>query len=53
LLPETGSTTYRILDALNLFFTLIFTVEIALKMLATLLLEFVSEPWNWFDPPPI
>lgn len=41
--------TLRLFDAVDLVFTSVFTFELAINLFATLVYEFVNDPWNWFD----
>ena len=41
------SSTGRTLDSLDMFFTLIFTVELGFTMFAHWFREFFMEGWNW------
>jgi hypothetical protein len=49
MLPVEGSTGFSVMSGLNMFFTIVFTCELLLKLFATWLRDFVIEPWNWFD----
>jgi hypothetical protein len=49
MLPVEGSTGFSVMSGLNMFFTIVFTCELLLKLFATWLRDFVVEPWNWFD----
>ncbi len=37
------------ISSMNLTFTIMFTVELAVNMTATLCVEFFRDAWNWFD----
>ena len=43
----TPNATGRLLDSLDMFFTLIFTVELGFTMFAHWFREFFMEGWNW------
>ena len=49
LLPSRDSAEYATLNALDVFFTILFSAELVLKMAAIRLLDLVVDPWNLFD----
>ena len=45
-----NSTPFAILmDQWDLFFTIIFTVELAINVFCHILVPFITNPWNWLD----
>eukprot|EP00960_Hanusia_phi_P037330 752875-Hanusia_phi.AAC.3 len=49
MLPENGTYSSHIFDAFELFFLIIFTVELVLNMTAHWFKEFITDSWNVFD----
>lgn len=43
------TATLRAFDAIDLVFTSVFTIELFINMFATMVYEFMGDPWNWFD----
>ena len=41
--------TYRVFRLMDISFTALFTAELAVNLFATLVHQFASDPWNWFD----
>jgi hypothetical protein len=39
----------RILELANIIFTVLFCLELLVNMFATMVKEFASDWWNWFD----
>ena len=48
-MPEPGSSTEAIFTDVDTVFTIVFTVELATNMFATLVWDFFRAAWNWFD----
>ena len=46
---QTSGSFVEILEAVDLVFTALFTLELAVNLFATLFAEFFSDPWNYFD----
>jgi hypothetical protein len=38
-----------VLEGFGMFFNVVFIIELAINMFSTLVMEFFSDPWNWFD----
>jgi len=46
---EEGTLEYKMLEVADIAFGYIFAFELVVNMFATLVTEFVKDPWNWFD----
>ena len=46
---QTQGSLEHLLDPIDLFFTAIFSAELVVNLFATLVAEFFSDPWNYFD----
>lgn len=49
LTTEPGTPLANTFEKIDLAFTIVFTMELAVNMFATLVGEFVGDAWNWFD----
>jgi len=47
--PEDGSEADKVLQAFDLVFVVLFTVELAINMFGNLFVEFFMDGWNYFD----
>jgi hypothetical protein len=46
---QTGDKMESILEMVDIFFTALFTLELCVNLIAMLVAEFFSDPWNYFD----
>ena len=47
--PQPGSKAERVFSIIEVVFLIIFCTELAINMFSTLVWQFLSSGWNWFD----